>query len=249
LITIWSTIKWALIITFNHGTGVLSFAVLQNSKYLISAGNGGFIKLWDYKTGQLMKTFNGFPSSIVAFQVLNNGDLITGSTVEFTAKIWNSNSGAIKYTLNQQSYILALFQLKNESILTISHNGKIQTWNPSNGSLIDTKNIGISLTAAAYLINEDIFIGNNTGGLRIYNSTSLQLKYTLVGHTSTINKLIQLKNGDLASCSADRTVRIWDWNTKQLKYTLSAYMSHGLTELANGYLVSGGLDFKLNVWK
>jgi WD40 repeat protein len=249
LITIWSTIRWDSILTFNHGTWVLCLAILQNN-YLISAGSGNNIKIWDYKVGKLINTYYGFSNSIVSMKVLNNRDIATGSAENYDARIWSSTSKATKFTLSGPAYVFGIVEIQNGSLLTMSNQGFIRTWDSSTGTLINSRKPGsYSLKAIAYLRNEDLLIGDSNGGLRIYDPTTFELKYNLVGHTNAINHLIQLNNGDLASCSDDRTVRIWDWNTKNLKYTLSAYMSRGLIELQNGYVVSGGLDFKLIVWK
>ena len=37
---------------------------------------------------------------------------------------------------------------------------------------------------------------------------------TLTGHTSFVNCLLQLKNGDLVSGSADKTIKIWNIETR-----------------------------------
>ena len=72
-----------------------------------------------------------------------------------------------------------------------------------------------------------------------------------MGHTEDINEIIQLQNNDLATCSYDDTVRIWDLNTNSLKFNLTFHTFDlwGLAELQNGHLISGGKDSKIIVTK
>ena len=250
-IKIWSTSNWILVLTLNHGSRVLSLAILQN-KYLVSGGDGGLIKLWDFRTGKLINTFTGFSKTVRTIKVLNNDNLATGSWDDLNGRIWNTTSGTIKLTLYEPSLIYGFVQLKNGDLVSISTNGNINKWDHITGSLIKTKNTGnFAQTEITQLMNEDLFIGDDNGGLRIFNSTTFELKYNLIGHTNDIVRLIQLQNGDLASCSMDNSIIIWDWQSKTRKYKLTAHSNWvwGLIELPNGYLVSAGLDSKIIIWK
>jgi WD40 repeat protein len=250
-IKIWSSSSWTLIFILNHGFRVLSLALLQN-KYLVSGGDGGLIKIWDFRTGKLINTFTGFSKTVRTIKVLDNDNLATGSWDDFNGRIWNTMSGTIKLTLYEPSFIFGFVQLKNGDLISISTNGNINKWDSITGSLTTTKHTGNFVQSAiTELMNEDLFIGDDNGGLRIFNSTTFELKYNLIGHTNDIVRLVQLQNGDLASCSMDNSIIIWDWQSKTRKYKLTAHSNWvwGLIELPNGYLVSAGLDSKIIIWK
>ena len=72
----------------------------------------------------------------------------------------------------------------------------------------------------------------------------------LKGHTGWIWDLIQLQNGNLASCSKDKTVRIWDMANYE---SIAVRIGHtdevnALVELPQGILVSGGADSRIMFW-
>ena len=46
--------------------------------------------------------------------------------------------------------------------------------------------------------------------IKIWNSNTGSLVYTLTGHTANVNTLTTLPNGNLASDSSDNTVKIWN---------------------------------------
>jgi WD40 repeat protein len=50
-------------------------------------------------------------------------------------------------------------------------------------------------------------------GIRIWSSLTSQIVKTLTGHTSRVLSLVILQDGLLASCSADKTIRICIWST------------------------------------
>ena len=45
------------------------------------------------------------------------------------------------------------------------------------------------------------------------------------GHTHLVHKIIELHNGNLASCSLDRTINIWDRHTGEIINTLEGFES------------------------
>ena len=63
---------------------------------------------------------------------------------------------------------------------------------------------------------------------------------TLTGHTSSVEKLVLLKNGDLASSSNDADIRIWDLATDASIQPLIGHNTHvhNLIQLANCDLAS-----------
>jgi WD40 repeat protein len=73
----------------------------------------------------------------------------------------------------------------------------------------------------------------------------------LHGHTNAISQIIQLENDDLVSSSIDKTILVWDWNTKKIKLNLTGHSNfiRGLKQLHNGYLVTAGYDSRVIIWK
>jgi len=82
------------------------------------------------------------------------------------------------------------------------------------------------------------------------NSAPGSLLFNLTSHTDTILSIATLPNGNLASGSWDKTVKIWNPNTGSLVYTLTGH-TNGVFTLAifpNGNLASGSYDFTIKIW-
>ncbi len=80
-----------------------------------------------------------------------------------------------------------------------------------------------------------------------------EFKYrnNLLGHTGSVNDLKFLNNGDLASCSNDHSIRVWDITTNQIKSINS--FSHNrsclsLYLLNNNNLLSSSEDKSIKLW-
>lgn len=70
------------------------------------------------------------------------------------------------------------------------------------------------------------------------------------GHTSRLYSLLSLPNGDLASASADKKIRIWNLNSGECKIILTGHIEYvcSLALLPNGDLASGSNDGTIKIW-
>ena len=185
--------------------------------------------------------------------VLKNGDFVRGSYgFGSNIQIYDSTTGLIKRNL------------------TSSHTSEISPWvfgQLSNGLLVagyyDSLTILIwdlnalneeplkrvfqtngDLFALTVLKNDDLATGQDDfekSDIIIRNSQNGSIKHTLVGHTSTVFQILELPNGNLVSCSNDKTVRVWNPSlSSSLVKTInhSSYV-YSIAILKNGYLASG----------
>jgi WD40 repeat protein len=84
--------------------------------------------------------------------------------------------------------------------------------------------------------------------VRVVDFESGECVHTLAGHTSLVRDLAVLPDGKLASCSWDRTVRVWDNNT--CLFTLVGHTDwvSALVVLPDGKLASSSSDRTVRVW-
>ena len=74
--------------------------------------------------------------------------------------------------------------------------------------------------------------------------------HTLKGHTGSVNQLISLQNGYLASGGQDSNIFVWDPVVGSQKQKLVGHSNviSSFVLLTNGYLVSGSYDSKIIIW-
>ncbi len=73
---------------------------------------------------------------------------------------------------------------------------------------------------------------------------------SLVGHTSWIEALIELNDGQLASASHDKTVKVWNLSTGVESATLGGHKDGVLSivQFSNGQIAAATSDYSLTVW-
>ena len=86
--------------------------------------------------------------------------------------------------------------------------------------------------------------------IKIWDKSTQELKRILKGHTDWVNSLLVLQNGDLASGSTDKIIRIWNVSTGVNTRNLTKDIENEGSNLilrANGDLVSAS-HLEINVW-
>ena len=83
-----------------------------------------------------------------------------------------------------------------------------------------------------------------------FNYNKLTCDKVLSGHHGSVNCLIQLTSGLLASAADDSSIKIWNPTTGELLHTLEEHFSRVtcLTELPEGILASGSFDTSIRLW-
>ncbi|WP_233849335.1 hypothetical protein [Paraburkholderia sp. HD33-4] len=87
--------------------------------------------------------------------------------------------------------------------------------------------------------------------IRLWNPASGMCEATLEGHSVSVDALVVLADGRLASGSWDTTIRLWNPASGVCEATLEGH-SGGVTALevlADGRLASGSLDRTIRVWQ
>lgn len=89
--------------------------------------------------------------------------------------------------------------------------------------------------------------------IKIYEigENDYKLIHTLKGHTNAVNKLIELEDGKLVSCSNDKTIKIWDdTNNYESVQTLLDNTESVISVIEmNNYFVSVSSKSSLNIWE
>ena len=99
-----------------------------------------------------------------------------------------------------------------------------------------------------------IAASNNNGSIEIIDPITHKLLFTLTGHKDGDNiwGLIELNNGNLVSGSNDKSIKIWDLESKSCAKTLIGHSGYvfSLLEHSSGKLISGGgiIDRTSRMW-
>ena len=83
-----------------------------------------------------------------------------------------------------------------------------------------------------------------------YTNPNLSCIQTLKGHEGFVWSIIQLNDNNIASCSADKTINLWDLKTNQCIQTLKGHKESvwSIIQLNDGNIASCSDDETIKLW-
>jgi WD40 repeat protein/tRNA A-37 threonylcarbamoyl transferase component Bud32 len=219
---------------------------------LASAGLDGTIHLWDAATGTQREIFKGHSAAIVWLSFLPGGLTLASASADHSLKLWDVDSGEPRATL------------RLESAAELPHllaDGKTVMW-VSQGTvkLLDTAAVPerASLTHTARVLHvawsaDSKTLASASGKAIILwdGATGAKRAEWKQAHSDSILTLAWSRDGStLASASKDKTIKLWDAASGQLRATLQGQAP--IASLAwskdSSTLASAGSDFTVRLW-
>lgn len=247
-----------LIITFkNHQHLVKTLAISNNNYGLISGSFDHTLKIWNLKTGQLLKTLSE-TGQVHAIALCNQGKTLFSSSTDKTIKVWNINLYQVEQILQEHDAWVRCLALSKDGKTLFSGNDRhqINVWQRKNTHFYLFSSLkGHQDSVLAIAINplqETLISASADQTLKMWNLRTYELLYTFTGHRGPVSCLaITAKGETLISGSFDETLKIWDVNTGNLKSTLEGHEKGvwGVATHPDGQiLASGGGDNKIKLW-
>lgn len=140
-------------------------------------------------------------------------------------KVWDE-TGTLKqqWKAHDQS-ILCLEKMNERLLLSGSRDRKIRMWEKQPGGVFDPAG-EMQLHNAAVLtickLDETHFASAGGDHLIRINAMNGKTLRILEGHTGWVWQLVCIAPGIIASCSEDQTIRLWNYETGELLYSLEA---------------------------
>jgi len=219
--------------------------VVLPNKDIVSISLDYTMKLWNSTTGSVKKTIQqGSTNYFRQLSIFSNGDIVTANND--AVYIFDSNL-TLKSNKSNLLYVSALFGLSGNFIAGYFANIKIY----DAANISEVKSILTSATNKVLLVfqNGDIASAGFDNFISIWYSNGAS-RMNLTGHSSGINALTKLPNGDLVSGSADKTIKVWDLNTGLVKKNLTGNLNPitALIALSNDFVVSGSCNEPIKIW-
>ncbi|MFN6564773.1 MAG: WD40 repeat domain-containing protein [Nostoc sp. ChiSLP01] len=217
-----------------HSDKVNSVAVTPDNLTLASGSNDKNIKIWSLSTGEIQRTLIGHTNKVNAVVFSPDGRLVSCSG-DNTIKFWDWQRGKLVNSLEE-------VHSKSVDAIAISPDGKIlisSSWHIKVGDLFNGKEISTLegngyISSLAISPDSKIFVNDSYDTIKVREFSKgnfldwWKLKITtprlLKGHSSKINTLaIGYDGKTLVSGGEDKTVKIWNLQTGELKQTLAGH--------------------------
>lgn len=130
-----------------YGTEVQSLAFSGDNKTLISGGTNGIVDIWNWHTGELLRTFKAHTEAIWSVAISPDGQRLATGSWDHAVKLWDLQQLESQYFNHSPQHILLGHQEKVQSVAfspdgqTLASGdfgGGVKLWNVENGGLVGT---------------------------------------------------------------------------------------------------------------
>jgi WD40 repeat protein len=208
-------------------------AFTPDGKILAAAMSDKTIKLWNGKTGELVRTLTGHAYAVHAIAMTPDGQTLISGSSDKTIKLWNLKTGQLIRTLtDSQPVYRLLLSSDGESLASVTSPNSLSygmgditvtLWNLKTGQVVRTLS-DFADSSALPLLSPDgqiLVTGSNDNSVKLWNArTGVRIR-SLMSHSATVTRLAISPDGQfLASSSNDGSVKLWNFKTGQIIRTI-----------------------------
>ncbi|MCG9134586.1 hypothetical protein J5I95_23225 [Candidatus Poribacteria bacterium] len=234
-----------------HTDEVRTLVFTPDGETLVSGSQDNTIRLWNVgkiplfniesKNIEQPLTLTNHSKTVIDLAFTPNGQRFASGSFDGTIRLWDINERILVDSKNTYD----VRTVTQDSILSDNKDGesvvRCVVFSPD----------GYTLASGGI----DIENGDIDGTIRLWNINSINadiIKHTLTGHTDRIWYIVFSPDGyTLASCSFDKTVRLWDVETGTLKHTLKGHkdtVRHIAFTVDGQTLASASDDSTIRLW-
>lgn len=221
-----------------HAEAVTAVAMTSDSKTAIAAGIDKTIRVYDPATGQQTRVFADVPDAIASLSISSNDALTVAGANNGVVKLWNTADGtpwkgvplevpaadpnpktpvAPSELLGHDGAVVdVVFDRASKQIASAGADGTIRVWRLPTAAKEIRDTAGPS---TLFVVSPDGKMSASSGVLQLRSAifirdlASGKILRTLLGHEAAITSIAFSFDGKrLASSSADKTARVWDWS-------------------------------------
>ncbi len=125
----------------SHNGPVYALTFTPSGTQLISAGADQNIRIWDIRTGRLMRTLHGHSDSVTSIALSPDAKTLVSGSTDQTIGVWSLETGKLRQTLTGHSawvYTVAVSP-DGEKVVSGSTDGTVMVWNLQTGRAIYSK--------------------------------------------------------------------------------------------------------------
>lgn len=237
-----------------------SLAYSPNGWWLASAGGtpgqAGCVQLWDAQTGEPIRELVRTEDAVYALAFSPDSRFLAAGGTDNTIRVWDLARGQLRFTFSDHSdWVLGLaFSPDGRYLASASRDKTAKAFDLQRGGGLGTFQghteavYAVQFTADGKLVcsaGEDRLI-------RVWNVADQPKQQRQIGgHSATIFRLERLPDGTMASCSADRSVRLFNPADGKILATLTGHKDwvYALAVSRDGKLLAtGSWDGEVRVW-
>ena len=237
-------------------SSVYAIAISRDGKTIVSGSLDDTIKIWDAKSGVMLRSLEGHKGSVNSVAISKDGNTIVSGSSDNSIRIWDTKSGAMLRSLEgHKSYVNSVaISEDGNTIVSGSNDGSIKIWDAKSGAMLRSLE-GHKYSVNSVAISEDgntIVSGSDDSSIKIWDTKSGVMLKSLEGHKGDVNSVAISKDGNtIVSGSGDKSIKIWDTKSGAMLRSLEGHKdsvrSVAISEDGKS-IVSGSWDKSIKIW-
>lgn len=239
-----------------HTHMVFPVASSPTGDRIASGGRDRMIRIWDARTGKLIRTLRGHPGVLCDVAWSPDGRRLAAADFGGTVKIWDVDTGRLLLTFywHPGAVVAVAWDPEGRRLASGGYGGTIIIWDPQSGRPLKSFASGGQWVFSLAWDPEGkrLASGDGDGMVRVWDPETGDELAACTGHEGWVFRVAWNLDGTrLASSAPDRTVRIWDPETGRQVFKLTGHKErvNGLAwDAKNNWLASGSPDRRVIVW-
>lgn len=180
-------------------------AIAISDEFVVSASSDKTLRVWNWKTGQLLSILTGHTDSIN--DVAINGDIAISASLDKTLRIWHWKTGKLLRTIDEFKYNISQIALTSEAAFTVSVS-TIRIWDWKTGEFIQVYRDG---TGPIVVDGDLLLIIKSSNSLRVKNWKTGEAMHRI--HVDGYVDAFFLKDELAIFVDEFDGIRVWNWKT------------------------------------
>lgn len=242
-----------------HSYRVLAVAFSPDGGLILSGGADSIAKLWDVRTGRLIRNLAGHSHGVNAVAFSPDGRLLASAGGDNTLKLWDAHTGQLIRTVeaHARGVHAVSFSLDGSGLLSGGGDGSAKLWEPGTGRLIRTFAHARDITSLAFSPDGLRVVTGGCGdddGVKLWETATGKLIRTLA--TSGCTSVAFSPDGRSVLAGGGTTpygFALWDASTGELAQGFQNLHVAPISSLAfspDGRRIASGSDDKtIKIWE
>ncbi len=240
-----------------HDAAVWSASFSPDGKSIVSASGDQMVRLWEVGSAKPLHVLKGHVGPVTMALFTPSGKQVISAGADRTLKIWDAERGAFVRDLTGHTGTITAFDISLDGKRLISGgvDRAVKVWDLEAGKELSTLSGQTSVVSAIAIhpSGQKFAVGNVDQTIGLYEISG-KLIQRWPAHGIAVSGLSFSPDGKLlASCGADRLVRVWSVaNPSASPISLTGHtgpLSSVAFRKDSQHLVSSGGDLSIKLWK
>ena len=194
------------------------FAISPDGKYLAKGKISDIVRLWDIKSGKLIREFHGHEKAVLCMAFTPDGEKLVTGSADKTIRVWDVETGEELNVLKGHWEVVFSLNINKEGtkIISGSWDSNARVWDLNTGELLESYPYDQASPYQIEFYGNDIYaiVAGLDKTLKMYELDSKTEVTNFIGHTDVINAFsVHPDQNTLASVSWDGRLKCWNMFT------------------------------------